>query len=190
MINGLQPEIKAKVVVKDPGTPKQVMRRAIMAKAVEKRKQTAQINLIEEASASHISAANEATYTYTRGSPCMEQFPLPVTNCYSQRSPSRDSMDHCYRSPSHDRGRWPCQGCRTPSREHRPLPWCTYNQSSHPRQRRHVRWEDQTNCGCCGLNISLVSPIVLLWADFAVIAIDTIILVPNALPTNRSNRQP
>ena len=123
MINGLQPEIKDKVVDKDPGTHMEVMRQAIMAEAVEKWKQTAQINLIEEAPASHISTANEATNT--RGSPSMEwhsrhdsrdrhgrrdsSFHYRSPSCnqrdrYSCRFPSRDSRDLHYRSPSHDRG--------------------------------------------------------------------------------------
>ena len=80
MINGLQPEIKAKVVGKDPDTLKEVMRQALLAEAVENRKQTAQINLIEDASASHISTANEATHT--RRSPSIE------------RCSHHDSMDH------------------------------------------------------------------------------------------------
>ena len=60
------------------------MRQAIVPGAVVRRKQTVLKILIEEASASHISAANEATHTH--GSPSLER-------------PSRhDSRDH--------RGHW------------------------------------------------------------------------------------
>ena len=37
MVNGLQPEIKVKVMDKDPATPKEVMRQAIVTEAIESR---------------------------------------------------------------------------------------------------------------------------------------------------------
>ena len=72
MVNGLQPEIKAKVVDKDPGTPKEVVKQAIVAEALERRKQTGQVNLIDATSASHISTACEADIHHSHGSPSLE----------------------------------------------------------------------------------------------------------------------
>ena len=86
---------------KVPGTPKDVMRQAIVAEAVHKRKQTA-----VDASAIHVSTAHEAAHS--RQSPSMERRPChtssdhhsrqdgssPSWDCYSRyRSPSRDSRD-------------------------------------------------------------------------------------------------